>query len=94
MNSYTYSDIKQTIDSAVTVTVALNDEFVGTYTLSGVKVNNKTLSKEYVTRFENAVVKIAGQDDLGGTTKFTFSVKADDDYEVSDLIVTAENNLS
>ena len=92
-DDFTYENIKETITGPVTVTVALNDEFVGTYALSGITVNGKSLNKEYLTRFENAVVRIAAQEDLGWTTKFTFNVKVADDYEVSDLVISAENDL-
>jgi hypothetical protein len=64
--TFSYSDIKETIKDAVVVKVMLNEEKAGTVSLSGVVVNAKKLSKEYVSQFEKAVVKIASYKDLGG----------------------------
>jgi hypothetical protein len=61
--SFVYEDINVTIKDTVTVKVLLDEEKAGTLTLNGVKVNDKTLNKDYVTRFENAIVKIDSQND-------------------------------
>ena len=93
--SFVYEDINITIKDPVTVKVILDEEKAGTITLSGITVNTKTLNKEYVSRFEDAVVRIAAQKDLGGgTTKFTFSVDKDSSVTVSDLELTLEGGLS
>ena len=94
-NGFVYSDINETIKDAVVVKVILDEEKAGTLTLNNVKVNTKTLNKDYVSRFENAIVKIVAQNDRGGgTTRFDFDVDSDDDYEVSSLKIALEGNLS
>ena len=88
--TFEYSDLKLTLTSAKTVTVTLNEEKVGTYAISGVTVNGKKLSKEYVTRFEDAVVSVASQTKLGGgSTKVVFDLEKDDDVEVHNLVIKA-----
>jgi hypothetical protein len=94
-HGFVYSDINTTIKDTVTVKVILDEEKAGTITLSGITVNTKTLNKEYVSRFEDAVVKIVAQKDLGGgTTKFTFNVDKNSGVEVSDLTITLEGGLT
>jgi len=44
----------------------LDEEKDGAVTLSGFKVNDKSVSKEFVSRFEPAVVSISKQENLGG----------------------------
>ncbi len=84
--TFSYSDINQTIKDAVTVKVILDEEKAWTISLSGVVVNTKTLNKEFLTRFEEALVRIVKQEDLWGATKFTVEVDADSDVTVSNLM--------
>ena len=85
--------LNETAQSAgIAFKVVLNEEYNGTLAISNLKVNNKAVSKEFVNKFENAVVRIISMDNNGGTTTFHFDVEADNDVDVSDLTLTFDGN--
>ena len=51
------------------------------------KVNDKLQSSNFSKRFEEVVVRLIKQEDVGSVTKFTVEVDGDDDLTVSDLKV-------
>ena len=74
------------------VTVDLKDETSWTFTVEVLQVNNKVYTannKVYVKQFVAGVARIAKQEDLDGTTKFTLAIdgKADSSYSISDFCV-------
>ena len=81
------SDLKVSLPK--TVTVSFNTKKRGEYTLTLDKVNDKTQTKSFAKRFENALVYIAAQSDKGDETVFTLGVKADSDYSVSNVKIYA-----
>ena len=88
-SDFVYTDIDKTIKDTVTVKIILNEEKAGVVTVKDIKVNTKKLSKEYVSQFEKAVVRLNTCKDLeDGWTKFTFKVEKDDDVEVRNLQLT------
>ena len=85
--------LNETAQSAgIAFKVVLNEEYNGTLAISNLKVNNKAVSKEFVNKFENAVVRIISMDNNGGTTTFHFDVEADNDVDVSDLTLTFDGD--
>ena len=78
----------------VVVRVNLTESMTGAIELTLNKVNDKTQTRKFSKRYEEALVYIAAQEKQGDQTKFTIGVKlADDDTVVSDLQLWADNTL-
>ena len=89
-------NLLEEIDSDwVTVEVVLKNKTTWIVTLNVIDVNGKNPNRVFTKRFANALVYIASQEDLGGTTKLTIAVeKADTSYTVADLIVSIDGGTS
>ena len=73
--------------AGLTVKVRAEKELTGTIELTGLMLNEKAGGRAYSKRFEDAVVRIVNQKDLGGATQFTVEVDGDSDAVVSALRV-------
>ena len=71
----------------VRVKVELNVEVTGVVELTGLVINGKKQSANFSKRFEDVIVRIVKQEDVGSVTKFTVEVDGDDDITVSDLLI-------
>lgn len=83
-------DVNENIPSeGITVTVDLKSDLAGEYTVEIARINNNTTLRSYHKNLVDAVVRIAKQEDLNGTTKFTLAVegKADSSYTLSGFCV-------
>jgi len=87
-NSILY-DVNETIEGKVEVSIALKKDLAGKYKVTVNKINENTTERIYQKYFVPAVVVITKQEDLDGTTKFTYDVtdKSDSDYTVSDFCI-------
>ena len=86
-------DLNETVPAeGIKVTVDLKADKAWIYTVDVLKVNNKTYtsgSKRFMKQFVPAVARIAKQQDLDGTTKFTLAIdgKAESSYSLSNFCV-------
>jgi predicted RNA-binding protein with PUA-like domain len=85
--SWTYTPTTTVSSNGVTIKIELNEELTGVVTLTGLKVNTKSQSSNFSKRFEDVVVKLVKQEDVGSVTKFTVAIDGDDDLTVSDLLI-------
>ena len=69
----------------VVIKIELDEELTGTVEVVDLVVNNKSQSSSFSKRFEDVVVRLVKQQDVGSVTKFTVEVDGDDDITVSDL---------
>ena len=89
-NKLTYS-INETINGKVTVSIALKSEQAGKFEAKVYSINDNKTVRTYNKYFVPAVVLLTKQEDLDGTTKFTYEVtdKSDSDYTISDFCIYA-----
>ena len=71
----------------VVIKIELDEELTGTVEVVDLVVNNKSQSSSFSKRFEDVVVRLVKQQDVGSVTKFTVEVDGDDDITVSDLMI-------
>ena len=88
-NGLTYTPYVEMWDG-IDVEVILKNEVSGAYRLTVKDVNGGKSTKTFTKRYEDALVYVASQEDLGGSTKFDIAVeKYDEDVEVSNLTLVA-----
>ena len=85
--SWTYTPTTTVSSNGVSIKIELNEELTGIVTLTGLKVNTKPQSTDFSKRFEEVVVRLVKQEDVGSVTKFTVEIDGDDDLTVSDLMI-------
>jgi hypothetical protein len=85
--TWSYEPTTTVSSDGVTIKIELNEELTGTVALTGLSVNGKPQSSNFSKRFEEVVVRLVKQEDVGSVTKFTVEVDGDDDLTVSDLFV-------
>ena len=83
--TWTYKPTVTVPSNGVSIKVELNEELTGVVELTGLVVNGKSQSANFSKRFEEVVVKLVKQEDVGSVTKFTVEIDGDDDLTVSDL---------
>jgi len=86
-------DVNETINGKAIISIALKAEDDGEYTVEVSKINENKTVRTYKKYFAPAVVVMTKQEDLDGTTKFTYDVtdKSDSDYTVSDFCIYSES---
>ena len=81
----TYKPVLDLPVEGIVVKVSLLEELTGQVELAITEINGKNQSRTFSKRFEEAVVRIVAQQDIGWATKFILEVDADSDVTVSDF---------